>query len=433
MSLPGDMDRRGATSISLLVGGVFLIGVAIAAFTLYSAFVVYRANAIRDMARDDAKMVSELVFENLFLVMRKGWTRTEIDDVIHHIRLKLPDHEVLVVRGEPVVRQYGDRENHARLRTDDPLVVRTFSAGEAQAHSDGKWMRYAYPVIMANECVQCHTAHPGEVNGVITVSVPLSVMEVPIENMIHPMLRLGLLLVLGLLLATYLILRARVVVPMQNLGEQVGAITSSADYSRDLVAKMAWPRELHGLADNFNALMGQVRLSTDALRDSSLRDPLTNLFNRRHFDAMLEQAARDSRAGSAPFALLLIDLDRFKPVNDLFGHAAGDAVLMSVARAIQDNLRSTDLAARIGGDEFVVLALSTTRGEAEALAYRLREAIRAPALRFGQETLHVDCSIGVATYPDDGDLGVDVLRAADAAMYADKAGRNEIRQSVRDG
>lgn len=418
---------RGATSIGALFGTVFLIGVMIASLTVYSAFVSYRGGVIEKMAKDEARQVSELVFEHLFSVMRKGWRREEIDDVIHHIQLRLKHHEVMIVRAPAVVSQYGDRLGHDQIRNTDPAIIRTLETGKPQVSSDGTFMRYTYPVLMASECQHCHEATPGDVNGVIAVKFPYAVLKEPIEDIVYPMMKVALLLILAILLATYLILRSRVVQPMQDLTTHVSEISKANDYSRDLMTGMRWPKELQTLAESFNALMGQVRSSTDALLDSSLRDPLTGLFNRRHFDAVLEQAIKDAEQGSSPFAVLLIDLDRFKPINDLFGHAAGDAVLMNVARSLQGALRESDLAARIGGDEFVVLALSTTHEEATQIAARLREVICQPELRFGHEVIHPSCSIGVGIYPKNGRLGVDLMCAADAAMYADKAARKGSR------
>jgi diguanylate cyclase (GGDEF)-like protein len=173
--------------------------------------------------------------------------------------------------------------------------------------------------------------------------------------------------------------------------------------------------------------MAQVRLSHAQLHDLSIRDGLTGLFNRRHFDAALEQAAFDASHGSIPFAVLLIDLDRFKPINDQYGHAAGDAVLVSVADSIRAAIRETDLAARIGGDEFAVLALATTADIAHDLADRIRIAVSQPELRFGHASVYASCSVGVGCFPDDGRLAPDLMHSADVAMYADKTRRGESR------
>jgi len=415
----------------MLLTSVFVLGIAIAALTVYTAFVAYRTGIVRDMARTDAQQVAEMVFEHLYSVMRKGWTRAEIDDVTHRIHLHLPNHEVLVIRGEPVARQFGDREGHAGLRERDKLVAATLANGTVQFLADEQRVRYAFPVVMASECVTCHTATPGEVNGAIVVSAPLAAMQTPIEGIVHPMMQLALALTVALLLAVYAILRLRVVRPMVDLSDHVNAISRETDYTRDLAIESSWPRELQTLANNFNALTAQVRSSTDALRESSLRDPLTGLFNRRHFDAALEQAAVDAANGAATFAVLLIDLDRFKPINDMFGHAAGDAVLASVAQALKDCLRETDLAARIGGDEFAILAISTAEADAQQLAARIREVVGRAELRFGQESIRPACSVGVATYPRNGRLGVEVLHAADIAMYADKSLRSAVASPPR--
>lgn len=418
----------GAASIGNLLLGVFVAGLLISVLVVYLTFNAYRMNTVREMAQEDARRISLLVFEHLYSVMRKGWTRDEIDDVIHHIQGRLPGYEVTVVRGEPVVRQFGDRAGHAAMRDHDEALQAVFQTGREQVRvSDGR-LRYMLPVKMSAECTVCHVrAAVGEINGVIAINVPTAVLHAPIENIVYPVMKLALALIGALLLLTVVVLRYRVSKPITDLADHVVDVSRAEDYSQDLVAGEAWPREVRSLADNFNNLMEQVRTSHAQLRDMSARDPMTGLFNRRHFDAVLEQAADDAGHGCAPFAVLLIDLDRFKPINDRFGHAAGDAVLVAVARAIRDVLRETDMAARIGGDEFAVLALATDAASAQELAKRLRAAIGRVELRFGHEPVNAACSVGVACFPDDGGLAPDLLHAADTAMYAEKMTRGSGR------
>lgn len=419
---------HGATSIGTLLIAVFVAGLVIAALAVYSTYASYRQGTVRDMARADAQRISHLVFEHLYAVMRKGWTRDEIDDVIHHIQARLPDYEVKLIRGEPVVRQFGDRPGHADLRTNDALLRDVLAGGPEQVQMSGEQLRYVYPIRMTGECIGCHTqSSVGEVNGAISVSAPTRALTKPIEGIVQPAMRLALILIGCVLLMTYLVLRLRVTRPIVDLSGHVSELAREQDYSRDLVIGPGWPREVRSLGHHFNTLMGQVRESHEQLREASLRDPMTGLFNRRHFDAALARAVLDAHSGSQPFAVLLIDLDRFKPINDMFGHAAGDAVLISVARSLQGALRESDLAARIGGDEFAVLALATTRESAQELAERLRKAIGTPELRFGHEIVHPACSIGFGCYPDDGESAPQLLQAADTAMYTDKAQRRSER------
>ena len=159
----------------------------------------------------------------------------------------------------------------------------------------------------------------------------------------------------------------------------------------------------------------------EVLESQALADPLTGLPNRRSFDRDLAQHAAWARRHGGPIALLTVDLDNFKTINDTWGHAVGDLALQSVARAMREVVRETDVAARLGGDEFVVLLRSDMRGAtrvAEALATRVAAATDVPG---GAPTL----SIGIAVLPDNADTVDGLVAASDAALYEAKVhGRN---------
>jgi diguanylate cyclase (GGDEF)-like protein len=163
------------------------------------------------------------------------------------------------------------------------------------------------------------------------------------------------------------------------------------------------------------------RLSADhaALRASAMSDHLTGLANRRAFAERCDyEVRRHARLGHR-FAVVALDLDGFKQLNDRFGHDAGDELLRDVAGALLEAVRDQDTVARLGGDEFCVLAPETGRGGGERLAARLNRSIgRATA---GLTT--VSASSGVAVYPDDGRSPGEVLRAADAEQIAAKRTR----------
>ena len=169
------------------------------------------------------------------------------------------------------------------------------------------------------------------------------------------------------------------------------------------------------------ALMANLLVSrVSAAQGRALRDPLTGLPNRALLDDRIEQALARSKRNGEPFALLVVDLDGFKTVNDIRGHEAGDVVLRSIARRFQTILRGTDTIARVGGDEFVVLSLGTaTDEEAAALVGRLRTALRRP-YRVDGGLVEVDASIGWALYPQDALNGEDLITQADGQMYATK-------------
>jgi diguanylate cyclase (GGDEF)-like protein/PAS domain S-box-containing protein len=166
----------------------------------------------------------------------------------------------------------------------------------------------------------------------------------------------------------------------------------------------------------------------DQLRHQAFHDPLTGLANRALFRDRVEHALQRRRPAGRLVALLLLDLDGFKTVNDSLGHAAGDVLLEVVARRVADSLRSGDTAGRLGGDEFVAL-LDDVGGvrEAVAVAERIREALRAPVHLAGKEVF-IRASIGIALHLDPAEGADELLRNADAAMYAAKAeGRGSYR------
>jgi diguanylate cyclase (GGDEF)-like protein len=150
-------------------------------------------------------------------------------------------------------------------------------------------------------------------------------------------------------------------------------------------------------------------------------DPLTGLPNRLLFVDRLEQEIAHARRDEAKLALLFVDLDRFKDVNDTLGHAAGDEVLIESARRLRDCVRESDSVARFGGDEFTIVATAIADSHtAAAVCASVIAALSEPFVISGQRR-HLNASIGIAVYPDDGTSAADLLRNADTAMYRSKA------------
>ena len=178
----------------------------------------------------------------------------------------------------------------------------------------------------------------------------------------------------------------------------------------------------------FSGLGAIIGAHEDLLHHMSLTDPLTGLSNRRHFDKRVrDELARVDRF-HYPMTLMVIDLDGFKNLNDQLGHEWGDNALRAVARSLQQTCRATDLAARIGGDEFAVLATNIHLTEAVALVERIRNTVQSEASRLSPDLPELTLSVGIADTSCIPELHPDQLySAADRAMYtAKREGKNRV-------
>lgn len=175
----------------------------------------------------------------------------------------------------------------------------------------------------------------------------------------------------------------------------------------------------------FGAVLGILR---ERVEELSLTDPLTRLWNRRHFESQLELEVQRARRYHKPLTLLILDLDRFKNVNDRFGHPEGDRVLRVISQMIRDSFRKTDIVCRYGGEEIAVIAPETPFPVALSLAERTRERISQTVIPVTGEPFRITVSIGLASLREETGGGSELMATADAALYRAKAdGRNTCR------
>ncbi|MBI2710738.1 MAG: EAL domain-containing protein [Actinobacteria bacterium] len=224
--------------------------------------------------------------------------------------------------------------------------------------------------------------------------------------------------------------RTAVVLPITNGSEIYGAVNavSRSDSLRpdhDLLQRLA------GIADQGASALQNARL-LEAVQHQALHDALTDTPNQRLLEDRVEHAVAQARRGSTNVALLFLDLDRFKKINDTLGHAIGDLLLTQVAQRLRTCVREIDTVSRLGGDEFVVLLPGLSEpAESALVAQRIVEALEQPFNLDGYE-LFITSSIGIAGYPHDGDTYASLLKAADTAMYEAKAaGRGTFRTYAR--
>lgn len=182
----------------------------------------------------------------------------------------------------------------------------------------------------------------------------------------------------------------------------------------------------------FQKYQGQLVVRVSELEEMASRDELTGLYNRRHFYNAVQNELGKALASREPLALMLLDLDGLKVINDEYGHGVGDIVLANLGKVIVKHIRGSDVAARVGGDEFGIVMPVTDKRGAFALARRLWEELEQVPMyeEEGGRRLMVTVSIGVSGYPWGGEDLDELLQWADADMYANKVSRRLPKETV---
>ncbi|HKI53129.1 MAG TPA: GGDEF domain-containing protein [Anaerolineales bacterium] len=223
--------------------------------------------------------------------------------------------------------------------------------------------------------------------------------------------------------------RPYICLPMMAHGEVLALmyISPNQDIISDGISEEAHLSLLHIFTERIALALSNLKLR-DTLRQQSIRDPLTGLFNRRYLEETLMTEIERARRYKRPFSIIMMDLDHFKRFNDTHGHEAGDIVLQTLGKFLQQHVRGGDIACRYGGEEFTLILPDTSLEIAQTRAEQLCEGIRTLSVEFKNQILGpLTLSVGVASFPDHGESGEMVLHAADTALYQAKSkGRDQV-------
>lgn len=177
----------------------------------------------------------------------------------------------------------------------------------------------------------------------------------------------------------------------------------------------------------------EARRLTETLKESSLRDPMTGLNNRRYLEEYVETLLANVRRQQIHLAILMLDLDYFKMVNDDHGHDAGDAVLKALAQVLKQSVRSSDMVIRYGGEEFLIVLQDAEEPDADQVAENIRHAVEKIRVNVGSTVLQKTISIGISDYPKDSNTFWQSVKFADVALYrAKQTGRNRVVRFTSD-
>ena len=205
--------------------------------------------------------------------------------------------------------------------------------------------------------------------------------------------------------------------------DEVGTLMSTFNMMRTTIEQQA--AEINTFATRLDAAYKELESTNARLKETSFKDEVTGLYNRRFFSLRLEEELSRYRRFNHPVSVVLLDLDGFKAVNDEYGHSVGDDTLREVAQILMKHSRGINVVSRYGGDEFAVLLVETSKAGARLYADRIREVVAKYPFSHGKV---ITASFGVASLPDDeAGTAEDLFRAADEALYtAKRAGKNQV-------
>ncbi len=257
----------------------------------------------------------------------------------------------------------------------------------------------------------------------VVAEIPVEEAYAQIEQLrdVTAALVVGLLIVVGFIAYRLSLLIVR---PLDRLTTGAAEV-AAGDLAVDLPVGKG---EVGYLTEVFNGMVARLREGREQLEVLLVTDPLTGISNRRHLMETLESETKRANRSEKPFAILMVDVDRFKKFNDTHGHIAGDEALKAVAGVLQEATRAIDHVARYGGEEFLVVLPDTDLEGAIDAAERIRERLAERSVAVGERQLAaLTLSTGVAEFPTDGDSPEALIAAADAALYqAKRRGRDRV-------
>lgn len=372
-------------------------------FLLYSNFI--QSSSIEKSIKEDTNIMAKLVFQNLYTVMKMGGDKELINETIVKIEKDISHINVDIVR---------NNDRNSKTIND------AFLTKEAQILKKDKTLEFVTPILFKQECLQCHkTSNVDDVAGVLIIEHSILDIKLSLKDILVLIFILFILIILVFFTTWIYFLRKYFIQPINNLIGQISKHTTYKDLKNEIIIDTNI-KEIKLLEKAFNIKNRALYSSSNKLEKASNKDHLTGIYNRRKFNEYSTLIINDAQRYEHTFSLILIDLNKFKPVNDTYGHTIGDKVLIYFTQIINKSIRETDYLFRMGGDEFYLLLSNTNHKEAVVIVKKLQDKLKDSKFIHGNITLEISASFGIAQYKLDGNKIEDLVKIADERMYKNK-------------
>lgn len=325
------------TTYTKIVAKIILVTMFVTLVSAYMYGEYMKRDAIEHLAHVDAKKTSMLVFETLYSAMQRGWNKDDLEEIIARLNSVDTHMKVNVYRSEGVVQLFGEIEKDKNARESDNNIAKAIRGEEVLNISDDEMIEYYYPVIAKENCLRCHTnVKSGDVLGVIDVSYPIDNLKISLTEMINFFIIFIVLFSIIVYLSIFIELNQYLIKPIKNFSNMIKNITASKDM-RKRIEVHENIEEIDSIKDIFNSML-------DSIEHQFYFDSLTGLENRRRLTERLEE-------GENAF-LIIINIDGFQEINDLYGDSVGDLILKEFAQFLKDIMIDHEGLYRLHSDEF---------------------------------------------------------------------------------
>lgn len=378
--------------------------------TLISAFFYgeYMKNrTVSNLASVEAKKTSMLVFESLYSAMQKGWNKEDLEEIIGRLNEVDSNMKIDVYRSAFVSELYGEIQKDKIARENNDYIKTAMGGTERLIFDKPDFIKYFYPVVAKNDCLECHVnAQSGDVLGVINVSYPISDLKVSLAEMINFFMLFFIFFSMVIFIAIFLKFDKYLIKPIKKFSSLINTIASSKDITKR-VSLEDNIEEIDSIKMTFNKML-------DSIEYQFYNDSLTGLQNRRR---LIENLAKDDYG-----FLMVVNIDGFQEINDLYGEESGDEVLREFAKFLQKLAHKEDILYRLHTDEFAYLCKrKIDLNDFINLVTQISEKIAKKSFNINNNTeVSLTATMGVA-------YGFDMLLAnADIALKIAKKNRKNF-------
>lgn len=370
------------TTYTKITAKIIFITLILTLLSAYFYSEYMKQNAIERLSEVDAKKTSQLVFESLYSAMKRGWTKDDLNEIIHRLNSIDKEMHITVYRSALVAALYGEIPKDKIGRESDENVKSSMMGKEILQVQDD-FIEYHYPVIAKNECLRCHVnAKADDILGVIEIVYPMEDLKVSLSEMINFFLLFLIIFSLVIFVAIFIELEKFLIKPIKNFSLAIHNIINSKDMTKrvDVDDNI---EEIDSIKDIFNTML-------DSIEYQFYYDTLTGLQNRRKLTEKLEKEVN--------LFLMIINIDSFQEINDLYGDETGDSVLKDFALLLKEIMPDSRMLYRLHSDEFAYLChRSTSSQEYDIFTSMIIEKISQKSFTLSQRgNINISVTIGSA-------------------------------------